>query len=326
MKKADIEPTTDYAASNIKTIEGLGWDWIDGKPKKNIIVTTKRRKGRVSTSPFVATSAEPNNFNGRIRHVESVGRNVEKRPIPPSPPRHKPVYTAAMVSMVGFTVRGIESEISYVQTTWPTVAIKELGDNPYDFFREFYPDSPKEHRKIAYHVWRPYNDRSKPEYAIIRIAVTSSNVDNIPVFEDLQLVFDLNRYYSSKRGQYKGGTGELGDALKRMLKMAYASWISYYQNEGKPNLQWQEPIILTFNQKRYTALLHVDTEIDEAKVIIDQDYDAVIDSTYTVVSVALPMMSSYEDVVHQLREYYKIYKVPKIRTDFSFVAMGGEQV
>ena len=327
MKKADIEPTTDYAASNIKTIEGLGWDCIDGKPKKNIIVTTKRRKGRVSTSPFVATSAEPNNFNGRIRHVEFKPGNVKKQRIPPTSSNdssirgrgHRPVYTASKVSMAGFTVRGIESEISYVQAEWPTVMIKELGDNGYDFFREPYQNTPKEHRRIAYHISHPYPDKlSLPEYSIIRIAVTSSNVDDIPVFQDLQSVFDLNRYYSSKRGQYKGGTGELGDALKRMLKMGYASWTSHYFNQGEPNIQWNEPIILTFNKKRYLALLHVDTEIEEAKVVITQDRDAVIDSPDTTVSVAIPIVHDYTNVVLQLKRYYNIYKIPKIRTSFSF--------
>jgi hypothetical protein len=196
-------------------------DRIDGKPRKDIVVTTKRPNGPISTSTLVDRSAKPNNSNGRIRHVESSGRNV-KKPRPPLLP--KPVYTAAKVSMAGFTVRGIENEISYVQRDWPTFVIKELGDNHYDFFKEFYPNSPKEHRRIAYNIWQPYpSNPSTAEYFIIRIAVASSNVDNIPVFEDLQGVFDLTKYYSSKRSQYKGGTGELGDALKRMLKIGYAS-------------------------------------------------------------------------------------------------------
>ena len=74
-------------------------------------------------------SAEPSNFS-HIRHVESPGRNVKKHPIPP----RRPVYTATKVSIAGFTVRGLENEISYVQQDWPLVALKELGDNPYDFF------------------------------------------------------------------------------------------------------------------------------------------------------------------------------------------------
>lgn len=76
---------------------------------------------------------------------------------------------------------------------------------------------------------------------------------------------------------------------------------------------------MTFNKKRYNVLLHVDTEIDEAKIIINQDHDAVIDSADTVVSVALPAYTSYDDQIDRLRQYYNIYRIPKIRTNFSFI-------
>ena len=81
----------------------------------------------VMASPRVG---EPTNNFSSIRHVE-LGRGiVKKHPIPP----RRPVYTAAKVSIAGFTIRGLENEISYVQQDWPLVALKELGDNPYDFF------------------------------------------------------------------------------------------------------------------------------------------------------------------------------------------------
>ncbi len=63
----------------------------------------------------------------------------------------------------------------------------------------------------------------------------------------------------------------------------------------------------------------LDTEIDEAKVIISQDHDAIIDSTDTVVSVALPACTSYGVQVDRLKQYYNIYRIPKIRTNFSFI-------
>ena len=87
--------------------------------------------------------------------------------------------------------------------------------------------------------------------------------------------------------------------------MGYTSWIGHSLNQGKPDLQWKEPMILTFNKKRYNVLLHVDTEIDEAKVIISQDHDAVIDNIDTVVSVAL-LATSYDVQVDRLRQYYNI--------------------
>ena len=101
--------------------------------------------------------------------------------------------------------------------------------------------------------------------------------------------------------------------------MGYASWIGHGLNQGKPDLQWEEPMILTFNQKRYNVLLDVDMEIDEAEVKITQDHDAVIDSTNTVVSVAPPVNTSHDAQVDRLRQYYNTYRISKIRTNFSFI-------
>jgi len=58
---------------------------------------------------------------------------------------------------------------------------------------------------------------------ILRIAVRNSNVDNIPVFEDLYSVFDYDKWYSTKRYQHRETCGSLGDFLKRGLGMGYAS-------------------------------------------------------------------------------------------------------
>jgi len=41
-------------------------------------------------------------------------------------------------------------------------------------------------------------------------------------------------------------------------------------------------------------------------------------ASYTEVEVALPIGQSIEDIVSKLEQYYKIYKIGKSRTDFSF--------
>jgi hypothetical protein len=123
---------------------------------------------------------------------------------------------------------------------------KELMDNCYDWFNGFYPDSPKQDRKISLRVCPSNNG--------IRIAVRNSNVDKIPVFQNLELTFDLAMWHSSKRNQHKGGTGAHGDALKRILKMGYASWTSGYNSQDSfIDRQWDEPIVLTFNGQQRTA-------------------------------------------------------------------------
>jgi hypothetical protein len=308
MKKTDVEPSTDYGESNIKDIDGLEWDCTGGKPD-NIIGTTKRQKGRVA-SVFVDMSAEPP-FNRRIPHVE-LGTRIVKIS---RPPLHKPIFTSTKVSMAGFTVSGIESETSYLERTWPLFAGKELMDNPYDWFNEFYSDSPKQDRKISLRVW--------PIDIGIRIALRNSNVDNIPVFQNLGLTFDLAIWHSSKRNQHKGGTGALGDALKRILKMGYASWTSGYNSQDSfIDRQWDEPIVLTFNGQQYTAVLYVDKDNQDAKVIINHNYDAVIDiGNDTEVSIVLPVKYDYVSILNELKHYYKIYKIPKTRIDFGFEEM-----
>jgi hypothetical protein len=231
------------------------------------------------------------------------------------PPLYREVFTSTKVSMAGFTVSGIESETSYLQCTWPLFAGKELMDNPYDWFNEFYPDRPKQDRKISLRVW-PFEHG-------IRIAVKNSNVDNIPVFQNLGLTFDLAIWHSSKRNQHKGGTGALGDALKRILKMGYASWTSGYNSQDSfIDRQWDEPMVLTFNGQQHTAVLNVDKDNQTAEVRVNRNHDAVIEIGYdTEVSVALPTKYDYSSIVHQLRQYYNIYKIPKTRTNFSFEAV-----
>ena len=86
--------------------------------KKNIIVTTKRRKGRVATSTFIDASIRLRHIGAEIRHVE-LGKPIAQKVIPPL---HKSVFTSTKVSMAGFTVSGIESETSYLERTWPVFA------------------------------------------------------------------------------------------------------------------------------------------------------------------------------------------------------------
>ena len=128
---------------------------------------------------------QPRHIDAEIRHAELGKRLVKKS----RPPLHKPVFTSTKVSMAGFTVSGIESETSYLERTWPLFAGKELMDNCYDWFNEFYPDSPKQDRKISLHVCPSDNG--------IRLAVRNSNVDKIPVFQNLRLSIDLAIWHSS---------------------------------------------------------------------------------------------------------------------------------
>jgi len=185
-------------------------------PEKGQEPNLKGKARPVARSTFVDTSHEPNNFNGRIRHVES-DKGIVKKPRHPSPsPAPKPIRTKTPVAMDYFSVRGIESQTSYLQYQWPLFIAKELMDNSYDWFNECYHNNAKSDRKIMLRVW--HIDIG------IRIAVRNSNIDNLPVLDDLKSTFDFRLWDSTKRNQHKDGTGALGDALKRSLGMGYAKW------------------------------------------------------------------------------------------------------
>ena len=129
--------------------------------------------------------------------------------------------------MAYITVKGIESETSYLRREWILFALKELADNAFDFLNDYDPSpaNPKESRRI---VIRTCIDRIvKREDRMFRMAVKNSNVNNFqPIFENLNDILDFNQWCSTKRYQYRETCGSLGDGLKRILGMGYASWTS----------------------------------------------------------------------------------------------------
>jgi hypothetical protein len=96
---------------------------------------------------------QPRHIDTEIRHVE-LGKGIVKKPPHPSPsPAPKPIRTKTTVAMDYFSVRGIESQTSYLQYQWPLFITKELMDNSYDWFNECYRNNPKSDRKITLRVW-----------------------------------------------------------------------------------------------------------------------------------------------------------------------------
>jgi hypothetical protein len=272
---------------------------------------------------------ESRSFPCQNRHVDKNQKNYIKIQTPTSlsrsfnKKRKGPVSTSTRQSTSYVTVKGIESETSYQEPDWPVFTMKELMDNAYDFLNDYYSNESKEARKIAVRV---KVDSSSSN--ILRMAVRNSNVNNIPVFENLEQVFDYDRWYSSKRNQHRMTCGSLGDFLKRVLGMGYASWTSNDNLEDSfIDKQWKEPVILRFNKQECKAFIIVDR--DNHTISSDVKEPTKFDAPdFTEVEIALPLPGHYwnEEEQHQhevllldrLEKYYKIYKLAKSRTDFSF--------
>lgn len=241
------------------------------------------------------------------------------------------VWTSTKRSMSYVTVSGIESDTSWQERHLPKESTKELISNSWDWHQDYYPDGTKETRKIALNLKiDSIQDDDGEERIIIRIRVRNSNSNNIPVFENLQSIFDYKQFHSTKRNQHRIVSGALGDFLKRGLGMGYALWTANYNRAlSLTEKQWAEPIIIRHNGYEDKVYIHVKWD--------EQDYWPVFGDRieyncpdFTEVEVALPIESTKNDywkenvewVLGQIEGYFVRNKIGKTNTEFTFKVEG----
>jgi hypothetical protein len=237
-----------------------------------------------------------------------------------------PASTSTKQTRGYFTNEGITNETSLLEHNWPKFAVKELIDNSYDFLNDVYPNAEIQDRKIALSI----KIESHNPVGIIRIAVRNSNVDDIPVFEGLHEIFDFNKWYSSKRHHHRVTAGALGDFLKRVLGMGYASWTSMDNpDDWFEDKQWPEPVTLRFNKQQHAVFVQVNRETSEITPVFvgPIEYEAAVN--FTEVEVALPVPRHWKGLhnglLTNLESYYKIQKLTKSRTEFSFIGIESKE-
>ena len=279
------------------------------------------------------------NFDTKL-HVGQSRKNVRKRA--PSPlnssaiakrRRKGPVTTSTPQSIDYITVKGIESATSKYQLEWPEWSLKESMDNAYDWLNSHYPYPQWDDtsRKITVHV-KVDPIPSRQDIVILRIAVRNSNINNIPVFENINGIFNFTKWVSEKRNQYMVTCGGLGDFLKRVLGMGYASWINLTESdsieEEEKEKQWPEPVILRYNGQERKAFIIVDMDIGQywSEVTEPTDYKAY---DFTEQEIALPIPAwrcerylnepyLQGSIIDNLEEYYFDYTLAKSGVDFRF--------
>ena len=264
-------------------------------------------------------------------NLDSLTKKITKKTRPPS---SIIVSTSTKQTMNYVTAKSIESETSYVERDWPIFCLKELLDNAYDFLNDNYSASPKEHRMIS--VWIGISKQDK----ILRIRVLNSNVNNVIVFDNLKATFDFNQWYSSKRDQHRLTCGSLGDALKRILGMGYASVTRIDMGDSFQDKQWNEPLILRFNGKEYRIFILVNKSKQEINSEIEGPYEWKCGSnskgstSCIEIEIALPVLQDHDDhhyyyhlnLEDKLRNYYSIYKIAKSRIEFSHLDFDAVEV
>jgi hypothetical protein len=246
------------------------------------------------------------------------------------------IWTTTKQSMSYVSVRGIESDTSWPVREWPKQSAKELISNAYDFLRDYYPDCTKETRKIAVFVKvdsisdEDSVDEDKKR-TVIRVVVRNSNVKNMPVFENLEAIFNYTQFHSTKRNQHREVSGALGDYLKRGLGMGYALWTNDFNRESLTanSKQWPEPIILRYNGQERRIKLEVDwdNQVYGPKFEQTRDYEA---PDFTEVQVTLPLDyilkincdQGKRWILDEIRSYFNRNKIGNTNTEFSFCSEG----
>ena len=253
-------------------------------------------------------------------HVDKDSGNASRTSTP-----YRDIFTSTSQKKKYITIAGIESDTSYLEYQWPVFAVKELNDNADDFFKVYYYNATANARKISTKV--TIDTLTKRPVNILRIAVRNSNVNNYQVFPNLSGIFDYNSWGSTKRYQHKMTASALGDFLKRILGVGYASRmnINGYSTveDSFEDKQWDEPLILRFNgNKEYRAfIVVVNGEIKPTRIegpaTIREDI-----GTDTEVEVALPLPTywnnDYNALLNQLERYHSIWKLVKRNTGIGF--------
>ena len=289
--------------------------------------------------------------HGLKKLVGSKQKNDTKTPTPASRKSKRRIVKRGPVStstkqITGYTtVKGILNETGCREYEYPQFSEKELMENAYDFFQDYYPVDKgysKDTRKIVVRLKIESIPASSPQPQpseqestststevithIIRIAVRNSNVDNISVFENLEAIFDYNNWYSTKRNQFRVTTGALGDFLKRGLGMGYALWTADFNPDNSfENKQWNEPIIFRFNGQERKVFIDVEPG-QKVQPIFDTPtiYDT---SGFTEVEIALPIAPfwnhglGYDMLLDKLKDYCRTSRLSKIKTDISFTVI-----
>src|SRR5919197_3591391 len=289
----------------------------------------------------MTTAVLNESFNVENRH-DDLADKIGKKRLPPSNSNRsstkKPpaaVFTSTKQSMSYVTVKAIESDTSTIERDWPLFVERELMENASDFLEVHYPNSGKQDRLVVVSVYvgrwatadGTINDLDDPPQ--LQITVRNSNIKNIQVFQNLEATFDFSQWYSSKRNQHRMTGGYLGDALKRILGMGYASVSRIDTGDSFEDKQWNEPLTLRFNDKEYQVFIRVNKAKQEIKSEIRGQFKIAKGHSYRCqacveVEAVLPLLRNqpaeyYRELYLKLFNYFKTYKIVKsCNTDFRF--------
>jgi hypothetical protein len=206
-----------------------------------------------------------------------------------------------------FTREGFILRTGYTEIrNWYLLPIREALDNGIDFVWKYCRGE-----SVTINVDIVKNDK------IFHIKVRNPNPDNIPVFEDLDAIFNYEARYGSKQDVHVISRGMLGDAMKQISSLGYTILNADYDGTEFEDKQWDHPLIIRHNGKEYKIFLQYIRAEQEAKLDF-QVSETELENTDTEIDVTLPIIDEVRNSLNRsyIERFCRKYTI--LTTDISF--------
>ena len=225
-----------------------------------------------------------------------------KRIPPPSE-----ISTSRKHSMDYFTRDGFILRTGYSdKRDWYLFPIKELLDNDIDFHWKYYRG---ENAFIKVDIIK--------DDTLFRIKIRNSNTRNIPVFQDLNHIFDFDIRYGSKQDVHVIGRGMLGDAMKQIHSLG--DILIHINDDGTEFVerQWEYPLIIRHNKEEWKVYLYCYRAKQEYKIRIEKS-PGMLTHKDTEIELTLPIIDEVRNTLDRsyIERFCRKYSV--LTTDISF--------
>lgn len=243
-------------------------------------------------------------FGKDFRLDENDGGNQPKDLPPPSE-----ISTSRKHSVDYFTKDGLILRTGYSDPRdWYLLPVREGLDNDTDFEWKHYRGE-----NASINVELHKDDR------FFHIRIRNSNPRNIPVFQDLDAIFDYEMRYGSKQDVHIISRGMLGDALKQILSLPYV--LIHVDDDGTEfaDKQWGYPLIIRHNGQEHRIYLHYNKAKQEYKIETEQYYSVELqESTDTEIELDLPIIGRVRNTLNRsyIEKFCREYSI--LTTDISF--------
>lgn len=237
--------------------------------------------------------------------LDEYDRKNQSKDVPPP----SEISTSRKHSVDYFTKDGFVLRTGYSdKRDWYLLPIREGLDNCVDFLWKHYRG---ENASIDVDIFK--NDE------LFRIRIGNTNSRDIPVFQDLNAIFDYDMRFGSKQDVHVISRGMLGDATKQILSLGYI--LIHVNDDGTEftDKQWEHPLIIRHNRKECKIFLRYNKakQKHEIEIELGQSFENS-KFTDTQIEVVLPVINQVRNTLDRfyIEKFCREYSI--LTTDISF--------